>query len=101
MFIPSDMSRAYSQLQRQVLKLYKDYMIALRPGSAAKIDESSKTQIRQAVRDEFRRNAISLKKTHFVRIETLVRQGRRRLEDLEAGRIASITSITFPHRGDT
>ncbi|KAL5109452.1 hypothetical protein TcWFU_009431 [Taenia crassiceps] len=81
------MLRPHSQLQRQVLKLYKDYMIALRPGSKAKLEESSKSQIRQAVRDEFRKNAAALKKTHFVRIETLVRQGRRLLEDLEAGRI--------------
>ncbi|KAL5967841.1 Phosphatidate cytidylyltransferase mitochondrial [Taenia solium] len=90
------MPRPHSQLQRQVLKLYKDYMIALRPGSKAKIEESSKSQIRQVVRDEFRKNATTVKKTHFVRIETLVRQGRRLLEDLEAGRIASITTVTIP-----
>lgn len=76
-------------------------MIALRPGGKAKIEESSKLQIRQVVRDEFRKNATALKKTHFVRIETLVRQGRRLLEDLEAGRIASITTVTIPsHKCD-
>ena len=76
-------------------------MVALRPGSAAKIDETSKPLIRQAVRDEFRRNIKSLKKTNFVRIETLVRQGRRRLEDLESGRIAGITTVTFPSRDES
>ncbi len=90
------MSRPYSQLQRQVLKLYKDYMVALRPESSAKVPEASKPLIRQAVRDEFRKNATSIKKVHFVRIETLVRQGRRRLEDIEAGRIAGISTVTFP-----
>lgn len=89
------MSRPYSQLQRHVLRLYKDFMIALGPQSSAKIPEASKPIIKQAVRDEFRKNCSSLKQTHFVRIETLVRQGRRRLEDLEAGRIASISTVSF------
>lgn len=92
------MSRPYSQLQRQVLKLYKDYMIALRPGSPGKIEESAKSQIKQVVRQEFRKNAYSLKRTHFVRIETLLRQGQRRLEDLNEGRIAGISTVSFPSK---
>lgn len=91
----SAMSRSYSHLQRQVLKLYKDFMIALRPGSSAKLEEAVKPQIRQVVREEFRKNARTLKKTHFVRIETLLRQGQRRLDDLKNGRIADITMVSF------
>lgn len=89
------MSRPYSQLQRHVLKLYKDYMIALGKNSTAKILETAKPQLRESVRAEFRKNATGLKKSNFVRIETLVRQGQRRLEDLEKGRISTISTITF------
>ncbi|VDN16470.1 unnamed protein product [Dibothriocephalus latus] len=84
----------YSQLQKQVLSLYKNFMVALGPKSTAKIAPEARPALREAVRTEFRKNVASLKKTDLFRIEALVRQGQRRLEDIQEGRISSISTVT-------
>lgn len=84
----------YSQLQKQVLSLYKGFMVALGPHSTAKIAPESRPALREVVRAEFRKNVAALKKTDVFRIEALVRQGQRRLEDIEQGRISSISTFT-------
>ena len=63
---------ARSQLQRQVLNLYKSCLVAAK----------GKPGFEKTIREEFRRNAI-VPRTEIIRIEYLLRNGRKKLEMIQ------------------
>ena len=62
---------ARSQIQKQVLSLYKECLRAA---------EMKNRQFKSVVRSDFKRNAKAIQRSDTMRIEYLVRQGQRRLE---------------------
>ena len=60
-----------SQIQKQVLSLYKECLRAA---------EMKNRQFKSVVRSDFKRNAKAIQRSDTMRIEYLVRQGQRRLE---------------------
>ena len=62
---------ARSQIQKQVLSLYKECLRAA---------EIKNRQFKSVVRSDFKRNAKAIQRSDTMRIEYLVRQGQRRLE---------------------
>lgn len=60
-----------SQIQKQVLSLYKECLRAA---------EVKNRQFKSVVRSDFKRNAKAIQRSDTMRIEYLVRQGQRRLE---------------------
>jgi len=60
-----------SQIQKQVLSLYKECLRAT---------EAKSPQFKSVVRSDFKRNATTIQRTDTMRIEYMVRQGRRRLD---------------------
>ena len=62
---------ARSQIQKQVLSLYKECLRAA---------EVKNRQFKSVVRSDFKRNAKAIQRSDTMRIEYLVRQGQRRLE---------------------
>ena len=62
-----------SQLQREVLKLYRNFLVACK-------DKPKETRI--IVESEFRKNA-NVKRTDTIMIEYLLRRGRKQLKTLQ------------------
>ena len=62
---------ARSQIQKQVLSLYKECLRAA---------EMKNRQFKSVVRSDFKRNAKAIQRSDTMRIEYLVRQGQRRLK---------------------
>ena len=60
-----------SKIQVQVLSLYKDCLRAA---------EKKTPGFKNYIRNEFKRNAVSIARTDTMRIEYLVRSGRRKLD---------------------
>lgn len=70
-----------SQLQREVLKLYRGFLVACR-------NKPKETKV--AVKNEFRKNA-SIKRTDTILIDYLLRRGKKQLKILQ--RSDKITTI--------
>jgi len=60
-----------SQIQKQVLSLYKECL------RAAEVKSPS---FKSVVRNEFKRNGAAIQRTDTMRVEYMLRQGKRRLE---------------------
>ena len=60
-----------SQIQKQVLNLYKECL---------RTAEAKSPGFKSVVRAQFKRNATTIQRSDTMRIEYLVRQGRRRLD---------------------
>ena len=60
-----------SQIQKQVLSLYKECLRAA---------EAKNPGFKSVVQAQFKKNATNIQRSDTMRIEYLVRQGRRRLE---------------------
>ena len=67
------MAGRHSQLQREVLKLYRGFLVACR-------NKPKETKL--IVPREFRKNA-SIKRTDTIMIDYLLRRGRRQLRTLQ------------------
>ena len=64
----------HSQLQREVLRLYRAFL---------RVCEGKSTETRDHVRQVFRENATSVGRTNVIHIEYLMRRGRRQLKMLQ------------------
>lgn len=62
-----------SQLQREVLKLYKNFLVSCR---------SKPEETRLIVKNEFRKNS-NIKKSDTIMIDYLLRRGKRQLKTLQ------------------
>ena len=71
--------RRHSGLQKEVLALYKDFFKAAREME----DVESSEKLRQAVRDEFKDCAKSVRVSDFQRVEYLLRKGRKNLRTVK------------------
>ena len=60
-----------SGIQKQVLTLYKECLRAA---------EAKSPSFKSVVRNEFKRNSIAIQRTDTMRIEYMLRQGRRKLD---------------------
>ena len=60
-----------SGIQKQVLSLYKECL------RAAEVKSPS---FKSVVRNEFKRNGVAIQRTDTMRVEYMLRQGKRRLE---------------------
>ena len=60
-----------SQIQKQVLSLYKECLRAA---------EAKSPQFKSVVRSEFKKSGKAIQRSDTMRIEYMVRQGRRRLD---------------------
>ena len=71
----------HSKVQKQILDLYRQFMRASkdRPG------------IKEHIRREFRRQAFRIPKTDVMRIEHMLRRGKRQLDALEKVTVRNIT----------
>ena len=69
----------HSKLQKEVLKLYKDFL---------KVSQS-KPGIKRIVQAEFRKNS-ELPKTDVLRIENLLRRSFRQLDQLKSPNVKSV-----------
>lgn len=103
------MSVARSKLQKEVIRLYRDFLRTLsapRDNSSAanttitaqiRLTDSERSALRETIKREFRREAALYKRTDILQIEAAVRRGRRRLEDLQSGTVQRISRITIPN----
>lgn len=77
------MTARRSQLQKEVLKLYRHFLVACR---------SKPEETKLIVRSEFRKNA-GIKRTDTIMIDYLLRRGRKQLKTLQqSDRITVISS---------
>lgn len=67
------MAMRRSQIQREVLKLYREFLVACR---------NKPEDTRRIVQSEFRKNS-SIKRTDTIMIEYLLRRGRKQLKTLQ------------------
>ena len=65
-----------SQVQRQVLALYKELLRAA---------EVKSPGFKDVIRNEFKKNSVDIQNSDTMRIEYMVRNGRRRLNMMKAG----------------
>lgn len=82
MFFRLKVMPRYSQMQRQVLLLYRQFLKAA----------NGKPGVTSHVRQQFRVNA-TIPKTEVVRIENLVRRAERQLAMLQKPTVDSISSL--------
>ena len=73
----------YSKLQKEVFKLYKDFL---------KVSQN-KPGIREIVRSEFRKNA-RIPKTDILRIENLLRRSFRQLDQVKKPNVTGVQVFT-------
>ncbi len=64
-----------SKLQKQVLRLYRDLMRAGQqtPG------------LNDHIRNEFKKNAVTIKRNNFLQIEHLIRLGMKKVKEIKKG----------------
>lgn len=80
------MAARRSQLQREVLKLYRDFLVACR---------SKPKETRVIVQNEFRKNVTSIQRTDTIMIDYLLRRGKNQLKMLQrSDKIIAINSET-------
>lgn len=79
------MPARYSKLQKEVFKLYKDFL---------KVSKD-KPGIREIVRTEFRKNA-KIPKTDVLRIENLMRRSFRQLDQVKQPNVTGVK--VFPKK---
>ena len=67
-----------SGIQKQVLSLYKECLRAA---------EAKNPSFKSVVRNEFKRNSIAIQRTDTMRIEYMLRQGRRKLDMMKVRKL--------------
>jgi len=77
-----------SQIQKQVLSLYKECLRAA---------EAKSPQFKSVVRSDFKRNGRSIQRTDTMRIEYMVRQGRRRLDMMKDPHVSGFGQFVEDH----
>jgi len=70
----------HSKIQLQVLSLYKSLLRAAK----------DKPGFDYAIRTEFKKNAVGLEKTDVLRIEHLMRNGKRKLEMIQDSNVSGM-----------
>ncbi|VDP79276.1 unnamed protein product [Echinostoma caproni] len=98
------MSVVRSKLQREVIRLYRDFLrtvavprdsvITTQSSGTLHLNDSERLALRETIRKEFRRQAALYKRTDILQIEAALRRGRRRLEDIQSGTVQRITRIS-------
>lgn len=78
------MTARRSQLQREVLRLYRQFLVACR---------DKPVETKHIVKRDFRKNA-NIKRTDTIMIEYLLRRGKRQLKILQQS--DKVTAITKP-----
>ena len=79
-----------SQIQKQVLSLYKECLRAA---------EAKNPQFKSVVRSEFKKTGKLIQRSDTMRIEYMVRQGRRRLDMMKVKTEISAPPHWWTHRG--
>ena len=75
-----------SQIQKQVLSLYKECL------RAAEVKSPS---FKSVVRNEFKRNGVAIQRTDTMRVEYMLRQGKRRLEMMKVITLQDISETLY------
>ncbi|ERN00196.1 succinate dehydrogenase assembly factor 1A, mitochondrial [Amborella trichopoda] len=83
--------KVLSGLQREVLGLYRGFLRAAR-----RKGPEERSEIEAVVRSEFRKMAVLVDAKDFMRVEYLLRRGKKQLEQLNTPETLSISSLKPP-----